>query len=549
MKPKIFKAGDLMQAFYNGNIITMEDEQPFAEVLISDKGKIVYVGDAEKAKHYITKNTQLINLKGKTLLPAFLDAHSHISDTAMLLKSANLQEANNFQDIIEIIQTFIDNNQTDELPFIVGLGYDHSRLKEARHPDKFLLDNAFPDLAIVIVHTSIHMCVANSKMLEFLGIDKNTPAPDGGVIGRIENSLEPNGYLEETAFNPVYELICKQLALTVEDIVQAQSIYLKNGMLTIQEGSTDEPIVQLCHQAAEEGRLICDIVAYPAQNFGRGIGSVFNTYASCINHYENHFKLGGYKLILDGSPQARSAWLSEPYEGSDDFCSYPWLTDDEVQAYTDLAYRENRQILAHCNGDAASEQFITACENSAKKFPHMDARPVMIHCQTVRDDQLDRMKKINMIASIFIDHVYYWGDTHLKNLGPIRGPHISPAKTALNKGLSVNFHTDCPIVMPNLFQTIWTAVTRQTKGGLILGKDEQISVWEALKALTINAAFAYFEENEKGSLRAGKKSEFIIVSDNPLEIETKLLPNIEVLACIKNEQMVYSSKNNSIILK
>ncbi|MFP5528039.1 amidohydrolase [Peptococcus simiae] len=531
-----------MNFFYNGTIITMVDKAPFAEVLVADDQKILYVGKEEHAKPYITPDTQWINLQGKTLLPAFIDAHSHISDTAMLLKSANLQEAHSFQEITAIIQAFIDTHPTDDLPFIIGLGYDQCQLKEGIHPDKSILDEAFPNLAVVIVHTSIHMCVANSKMLDFLGINEHTPEPEGGLIGRMANSREPNGYLEETAFNPVYELICKQLALTADDIIQAQEVYLKNGMLTIQEGSTDEPIVKVCHQAAEQGRLVCDLVAYPAQNFGRGIRSVFETYASCVNRYEHNFKIAGYKLILDGSPQARSAWLSEPYEGSDDFCSYPWLNDQEVQGYTDLAYEKNLQILAHCNGDAASEQFIKACEISAKKYPQADPRPVMIHCQTVRDDQLDRMKKIGMIASIFVDHVYYWGDTHLKNLGPVRGPHISPAKTAMRKGLSVNFHTDCPIVMPNLFQTIWTAVTRQTKKGITLGQDEQVSVWEALKALTVNAAFAYFEENEKGSLEVGKKAEFIIVSDNPLQVEKNHLRNITVLACIKQGKCLYSSR-------
>lgn len=531
-----------MKIYHNGPILTMNDAQRQVEVLIEEEGKILFAGSKEAAKAHLREDAEWIDLENHTLMPALLDAHSHISDTAMVLKSANLQNAKNFKDIIRILQEHIEETDISQLPFVVGLGYDQNAMEEGVHPDKSLLDEAFPDIAIVIVHTSIHMCVANGKMLEYLGIDETTPCPEGGIIGKVGDSDEPNGYLEETAFNPVYELICNQLALTAEDIVKTQYFYMQYGILTIQEGSTDEPIVKVCREAADSGKLVCDLVAYPCFNFGRGIGKSFEDNANCLKDYCNHFKVGGYKVILDGSPQGRSAWMSEPYEGTDDFCSYGWLTDEELQVYTDQAFAEKRQILAHCNGDASSEQFINACEKSLAKYPDPNARPVMIHCQTVRDDQLDRMKKINMIASIFVDHVYYWGDIHLKNFGPVRGPHISPVRTALDKGLSVNFHTDSPIVMPKLFQTVWTAVNRITKSGRVLGPDQCIDVWEALKALTINAAYGYYEENEKGSLEVGKKADLIILDQNPLTIDKMALKEIQVLTCIKEGEVVFEKE-------
>lgn len=532
-----------MRIYYNGPIITMEDATHVAEILIEKDGRIIYVGKSSDAQAKIETDIEWIDLHGHTLMPAFLDAHSHISDTAMLLKSANLQTAHSFDDIITIFKKFINEHENTNEPFIVGLGYDHNALAERRHPDKYVLDAASSTYPIVMVHTSLHMCVVNSKMLEYLGIDENTVTPEGGIIGRVGNSLEPNGYLEELAFNPIYELVCKQLALTSDDIANAQQIYLKNGILTIQEGSTDEPVVQACRKAADEGKLVCDLVAYPCFNFGRGIGRSFEDNADCIRKYKNHFKIGGYKLILDGSPQGRTAWMSEPYEDSKDFCSSGWLTDAEVQQYTTQCIRNHQQILAHCNGDAAAEQFINACEQALKEYPDSDARPVMIHCQTVRDDQLDRMAKLGIIPSFFVDHVYYWGDIHLKNFGPKRGPHISPAKAALDRNMRINFHTDCPVVMPNLFQTAWTAVNRITKNGIVLGADQCIDIWNALKALTINAAYAYFEENEKGSLKAGKKADLIIIDHNPLTINKTEIKNIHVLECIKEGVTVYRSKS------
>lgn len=526
-----------MKLFYNGPIITMEDDKPLAEVLLEKNGKIIFVGDFSELP-VLDEVVERIDLKGRTLMPALIDAHSHISDTAMLLKTVDLHGTTSFDDIVNRIQCFMTTHDITAMPFIVGMGYDHNSLKECSHPNRLVLDKAFPDIPVLVTHVSMHMGGANKKMLEVLHIDATTVNPECGVIGRMEDGLEPNGYLEETAMNPVYDLICEQLNLTVEDILCAEKLYLKNGILTIQEGSTDEAVVNVCREAANRECLTCDLIAYPCFTFGRGIGASFTDNPECDNQYFNHFKIIGYKIISDGSPQARTAWMTEPYEGTDS-CSYGWLTDDEMQIYTDQAFKQRKQLLCHCNGDATAEQFINACEHSMKKYGYDDARPVMIHCQTVRDDQLDRMAKMNMIASFFVDHVYYWGDVHLKNLGPIRGPHISPIKAALDRGVIMNFHTDCPTVMPNLFQTIWTAVNRCTKTGTILGADQCVNVWEALKAVTINAAYGYFEENEKGSLKEGKNADLIIVDENPLTIDKMALRDIRVLACIKDGQVVY----------
>ncbi len=531
-----------MKMYINGRILTMVDEKPSVEALIEDKGRIVFAGAASDAQTRVKGDVHIVDLKGRTLMPALLDAHSHITDTALLLKSANLQTAKSFADIITILRAHVSCQSSDQNAFVVGLGYDHNVMPEKKHPDKFLLDAAFPDTPVVIVHASIHMCVANSAMLNLLHIDAATPEPEGGIIGRVDGSKDPNGYLEETAFNPIYDRICQELALTVPDIIRAQQLYLENGILTIQEGSTDEINIDLLHGAAKAGQLICDVVAYPAVNFGRGVGASFKNHLSADGRYDGCFKIGGYKLLLDGSPQGKSAWLSEPYIGTDDR-SYGWLTDKEVQHYTDAAFSEKRQVIAHCNGDAASEQFINACEASLAKYPHTDARPVMIHCQTVRDDQLARMAKMQMIASFFVSHVYYWGDIHLKNLGTRRAHHISPMASAKAKGVPMNIHTDSPVVLPNLFHAIWTSVKRETKNGVILGADERIDVWTALKAVTIDAAYAYFEENEKGSLEPGKRADFVIIDQDPLAVATDAIKDLRVLSCIKEGETVYIRKD------
>src|SRR5699024_8899506 len=170
-------------------------------------------------------------------------------------------------------------------------------------------------------------------------------------------------------------------------------------------------------------------------------------------------------------------------------------------------------------------------------------RPVMSHCQTVRDDQLDRMADIQMIPSIFNAHTYYWGDVHLKNLGTKRGNKISPAKTAFDKGLVVNFHQDAPVVAPDMLHSIWCAVNRITRSGVKIGEEECVSAYDALKAVTINAAYAYFEEDGKGRIAEGKLGEFVVLERKALEVEAMEIKDIQVVETIKEGESVFKRES------
>ena len=194
------------------------------------------------------------------------------------------------------------------------------------------------------------------------------------------------------------------------------------------------------------------------------------------------------------------------------------------------------QILAHCNGDKAAEQYINAIKNIDLK----NERPVMIHAQLLDTDQLEDVKKCHIIPSFFVAHTYYWGDTHIKNFGIKRASKISPLKSAINKNIIFTLHQDSPVIEPNMFETIWCAVNRKTKSNVILGKKEQISVLDAVKAVTINAAYQYFEEDKKGSIKEGKIANLIIVDKNPLKIEKDKIREIKILETIKEGQTLYN---------
>ena len=325
-----------------------------------------------------------------------------------------------------------------------------------------------------------------------------------------------------------------------EQMKEAQQLYLKYGITTVQEGAAMAQTMQGLTAFAASGGLELDVVAYILKE---DYEKTVKEYADYNGKYKNRVKIGGVKVILDGSPQGKSAWLSKPYEGEENYCGYPTHNDAYVTKAAKDAVRGGYQILAHCNGDAASEQFIQSYQAALKETGTADGdyRPVMIHCQTVRDDQLDRMAQLKMIPSIFIGHTYYWGDIHLKNLGAVRGARISPVKSALERGLIYNFHQDTPVTKPDMLHSVWCAVNRVTRKGQPIGQEQCINVYEALQAVTINAAYAYKEEDQKGTLEAGKMADMVILDANPLKADKKCIKDIVVLETIKEGKTVYKN--------
>lgn len=387
------------------------------------------------------------------------------------------------------------------------------------------------------------MGVVNHRFLEIIGITKDTTNPEGGKYCRDENG-NPNGYIEEAAaLLPFFLYVfSKRKTNYTEQIRHAQKIYLKYGITTVQDGAASFDTVKLLSQLAEDKQLKLDVVSYV---MAEEIEKTRKQFSNYMNQYQNHFKIAGVKFVLDGSPQGKSAWLSKPYEGEKTYCGYPAHDDIWVNNMVSDMVKQEYQVLAHCNGDAASEQFLNAYENAVKEnVLQKELRPVMVHCQTVREDQLERMAKLNMIPSIFVSHIYYWGDVHFCNLGKERAEKISPVRSAKEKGLIYNFHLDTPVLQPNILQAVWCAVNRVTRNGRILGEWQKVSVFDALQAVTINAAYAYHEEMKKGTLEVGKLADFVVLSKNPLKTNPMEIKNIQILQTIKCNQVLYKKETN-----
>lgn len=528
-----------MKIYYGGNILTMTGAEKRPEAVLIEEERILYVGSLYQAEALGGENAERINLHGKTLMPAFVDSHSHFTQVAQNILMCDLSEAECFADIAAALRAYIAENKVKEDEVIFAGGYDHNFLLEDRHPDCTLLDQVSGQIPIYISHVSGHMGVANSAMLRLAGITADMPDPAGGRFGRNADGTL-NGYIEETpAIMRVLGAALPRLKTDMERQLQmAQQMYLENGITTVQEGAAMGQGVQMLVQYAQSGKLKLDVVMYIMDDSYREDCRRFPEYCGS---YREHLKIGGAKIILDGSPQGKSAWLSRPYAGEEQYCGYPTHEDDYVDAAARNAVKGDYQLLAHCNGDAASEQFLDSYEKALKSEsnPNMDLRPVMIHCQTVRPDQLDRMKKLRMIPSVFIGHTYYWGDVHLKNLGPCRGARISPLKSMLERGLIYNLHQDSPVTKPDMLHSVWCAVNRVTRKGNQIGPEERIGVFEALKGVTINAAYAYHEEDIKGTLETGKQADMIILDANPLEVDKMRIKDICVLETIKAGKTLY----------
>lgn len=523
--------------YFNGTILTMDDSSPQVDALLIRDGRIVKRGALKAVSACCDEDTVRVDLQGKTMLPGFIDGHSHFAGLATSLSQCDLSGAGNFEDIVRMMADFIRENQIPQGQWVVGTNYDHNFLAEQRHPDRFLLDRISERHPIVINHASSHMGVSNSMGLAVQGLTSNTPDPVGGHYGRVDDSRELDGYMEENAF------VSFRNAMPLPEIDEimgmfqkAQAIYAGYGITTVQEGMVTAPLFQILQYAEKSGVLYLDLAGYLDLETCKDLPGQHPEYAG---QYQNHFRIGGYKIFLDGSPQGRTAWMREPYEGSEDR-GYPIKTDEQLYGLILTALQEKRQLLAHCNGDAAAEQYITQFENVLRDHPKLDpCRPVMIHAQLVRKEQLERMVSVSMTPSFFIAHTFFWGDIHIQNFGYARAKDISPAATALRLGLPFTFHQDSPVLMPDVLQTIWCAARRVTKSGVELSKDQRISIYDALKAVTVHAAYQYGEEADKGTLEEGKLADLVILDQDPLEVPVDMVKEIQVVETIKAGRIVY----------
>ena len=530
-----------------GDIITMQGDLPeYAEALVVRDDKILFVGSLIEAKAKASEGYEYKDLKGNTLLPGLIDAHAHFASFSAQAIGAKILPppdagAKDIPTLINILKTWNTPENRALTGWIFGMGFDDSVLEEKRFPTKHDLDQVSTEYPIMIIHISGHFAVVNSKGLELLNLNAESKNPEGGIIRR-EKGNEPNGVLEELAAIPYMLKILNPATKEAADLFfeAGQEMALSYGYTTAQEGRTMENH-ELLVNASKEGKLKLDVVSYVDYLFvEKYMSSKWNS-----RTYDNHYRIGGMKLTLDGSPQGRTAWRTQPYlippDGAKEgYLGYPAIPNDSmVIAIYEKGFKNNWQIQTHANGDAAMDQMIRTMKPVVDKYGNNDRRNVLIHGQYVREDQLDSFKELDVITSLFPLHTFYWGDWHKEIIGDSLGNKISPTRTALNKGLKITIHTDAPVALPNLMRMVGISVERKSRSGRVIGANEKLTPYEALKAITIWSAYQHFEEHSKGTLEEGKLADMVILDKNPLKVSEDLIKEIVVLETIKEGVSVY----------
>ena len=538
-------AQDADLIFLGQNIITMDASNVSAVAVRGDR--IVVAGSEQDARALQGEGTLVIELGERALLPGFIDAHGHFAGVAryadMLdLSSPPVGDVTSVDDIVHKLQRRIENRNIPPGELVYGYGYDDSLLAELRHPDRDDLDRASSDHPIVIRHVSGHLLAANSMALLEAGVGANTADPAGGIIRRRPGSDEPDGVMEETAmqfFPGTGELLTPQRQSELRR--EAVQIYAGYGITTIQDSNVSQAYVDRLKAEGLEQEYAADIVTFV---MGNPLPDDVLATVAADTSYTGGVRNGGVKFTLDGSPQGRTAWMSEPYNAGPpgaaaDYVAYPSYDPDAWLNRIGPLLERGVPVLAHANGDAAIELMIDGVANAIAAGPVPDHRSVIIHAQLIREDQLDRVAELGIIPSFYSVHPFFWGDWHRLSFGEERARFISPVQAAIARDIPFTVHNDSPIVPPDMMRLVEITVNRETRSGFVLGPDQRASVMQALHAITLGAAYQYFEEDEKGSITVGKRADLVILEDNPLTVATSELGEVSVLETFARGKSIF----------
>ncbi len=520
-------------AYVNAHILTLDASNSVAQAMIVNDGRIEYVGTDDEARLQLEaladSDATVVDLQGATVMPGFVDGHSHfpsggIASVAVDLSPPPAGDVTTLETLLEKIELAAKDTDSDD--WVLGYNYDNTVYNTGAHPTREQLDAVAPNRAVYLWHNSGHMGVANSVALSRLS--KNNPRHWEGRAGviRDHSTGKLTGLLQERAA-PQLSYFIKQLSPSAlyRIFTTARDRYLAAGVTTVQNGYADQLSVRMLRVAQWLRVLPQRVVVWPTfkeahlkkieQNKAQAWGTVNN------GDHAPEFQKGAVKIIVDGSPQGMTAYLSRRYFKHEnrkaDFRGIALLTHHELLSIVEKYHRAGFQLAMHGNGDAAIELIIDAVARAQSEHHRPDARHILVHAQTIREDQINRMAGLSLYPSFFITHTYYWGDWHrTRSLGPKRAEHISPLGWADKANLSYTLHTDAPVTPIRPFELVWSAITRQTVSGHVLGRDQRTSRLSALRAVTINAAWQNHMDKVVGSLEPGKFADFIVLSDNPL---------------------------------
>jgi predicted amidohydrolase YtcJ len=531
--------------YYNGPILTMDSANNQVEAIITTGGIISAVGDYNELLLNLPNDVEHIDLKGKTLMPAFIDPHGHFPDPGFIklfrvnLAAHPLGDCNNLDTAFLRLGEKCKN--TPKGQWVMGAMFDNTAVEEKRMPTRNELDAISTEHPIWVMHSSGHNGVANSLALAEYNITDDTPNPLGGRYVRDPSTGELTGLIE--GISAMGEMGDTDFLIDRKKFKQGFNVcrdeYLHYGVTMAQNAWASKDMLDHFASVAQDGDPGIDIVVLPIGELEPELSNG----SDALNWPDNsHIKIGPRKLFSDGSFQLKTAYLSEPYYNPNNVNAenfgVPYNAPEVLTAKVKKLHEMGFQIHCHANGDAGADLFLDAVEAALNTHPRNDHRHTIIHGQALRDDQLQRMAKMGVTVSFFPAHIYFWGDRHYDTfLGPKRAERISPAKSAEKYGVRYTIHNDASVTPTRPIHLAHCAINRLTLAGRVLGEQQKVSVLSALRAQTIDAAWQVFQEDKRGSLEKGKLADMIVLSGNPLLCSEKI-DKLKVLKTIRRGNVV-----------
>ena len=528
-----------------GTIITMDGETPnMAEAVVERDGKIAFVGPEADARAAAGKDAQVRDLKGATLLPGFVDAHSHFAiglQTAGGLDLADpaTGDTASVAKLLAAVKRY--GAKVPKGGWVVVWRYDDAGLAERRHITRAELDSILPDRKVVLLHISLHGLVANSAALKAAKLSDGMKPPIGGVMpsdakGRL------TGLLFEKAMLPMSLVLpqpSNEARLAALDGVQMR--YAREGFTWAQDGATNPVDLAFLTSPAAQQILKIDLALLPFAM--TGIEAMLDNPAMAPGAHFGRVKLQGIKFTLDGSPQARTAFFTRDYALGSPDGQHPWhgqpvTTDAVFQTLTRKVHERGWQIFVHANGDAAIDMAIRGFDALGIKAAD-DRRPIVIHSQFMRPDQIPAYARIGVGPSYFSNHTYYFADTHRRNFPNEVVDFISPFTASRAAGLIPSNHSDYPVTPLDTRAQLWSAMARTSRTGVVSGESQRENAWHALQALTTGPAWQVFEENQRGRIKPGLLADFVVLDRNPLITPVDDIRAIRVLETVKEGKTIW----------
>ncbi len=521
------------QAFINAKVLTMNETNAIEQAVLIEHDRIVAVGSNEEIQALTDDSTLIHDLGGRTLMPGFVDAHGHFPGSGLGAIAADVSSPpvgniNTVEQLQARLREQAANTPAGE--WVLGFGYDDTLLAGKLHPTKQQLDAVSTEHPVYILHVSGHMGVANSLALETIGYDTNTPNPEGGVIVK-DAAGELTGLLEETAHEP---FVVASLDMSLPNfytlLTTAVDEYASMGVTTAQSGGLDMTTLNALTTAQRFGLIPFRLELWP---FDDKMGNAIRAGEVDLSDYNSDMvRTKTVKIVADGSIQGFTGYLTHPYHSpfrdNDEYRGYPIMPREKLVEKIVDYQSKGYQLAIHGNGDAAIDDIIYAFDQAQKKHPIEDPRLILIHSQMARDDQLAEMKRLGITPSFFSAHTYYWGDRHRDIfMGPERAMRMSPTRSAKNIDLRYSVHLDTPVVPMTPMLMVWSTANRLSSNGNVIGQEQTVPVIDALRAVTIDAAWQVFRDKELGSIEAGKLADVIVV-DGDLLADPMNLKNLKV---------------------